>query len=331
MKNKRILVTGATGFIGSRLVEKLDLFGYEIRCLVRKNSDISKLKKLKKIEIVYGDITQKESIKNIFKNIDVVIHLAALIDLSDFKFKEYSRINVLGLRNVVNLSLKNKVKRIIYTTTTAALGNIKKDVITEEDKGIPLNDYGISKLKAEKELDCLIKKKKAPIIVLRFCHVYGPGELRDLYFIIKMMKKGIFPQIGLSKNLYPAVYIDDAVQALMKAIDGGKFGEYYNIADKKSHDLKEIRKIINEEFNKKCLFYPFLPRYPVVFMFKLFEIIFEFLGINFRIKAKNILSITSARVFSIEKAKRDLGYWPETSLRTGLRNSINWYKREGFL
>jgi len=326
-----VLVTGATGFIGSRLVPALSDKGFNIRCLVRKTSDISKLKELKNVDFFYGDITDPETISGAAQNIDTVIHLAVLGHLKKGTEEEYTRVNVKGTINVIDESISSEVKKIIVTTTTAALGIIPGRTVTEEDEGIPLNEYGRSKAMEENAVKELIKTKAAPVLMLRFSHVYGPGEQRDLHKIIKMMKKGIFPQIGLKANLYPAVYIDDVVQSIIQAMEYGRTGETYIITDNKSHDLKDIRKIVNKELGKETTLYPVIPKFLALSMVYLLEKLFSLFGKDFSYSVKNINSITARRQFSIEKAKKELHFSPRVSLEEGLHRTIEYYKRNNLI
>ena len=167
--------------------------------------------------------------------------------------------------------------------------------------------------------------------MVRLTHVYGPGENRDLFKIMKMMKKGIFPQVGIYPNLYPAVYLDDAVNGLILAMEKGRNMETYIISDNKSHDLQDIRKLVKKYLGIKNRFYPLVPKYPLLILFRILDMISKFTGIKFPATYKNISFITAGRQFCIKKAQKELGYKPCVSLDQGMKKSIDYYIKEGLL
>ena len=142
------------------------------------------------------------------------------------------------------------------------------------------------------------------------------------------MKRGIFPQVGFRPNLFPAVYLDDALKGLVLAMEKGRIGETYIISDEVSHDLRTIRKLVRKQLGIRNSLYPIFPKYPMLVMFTVLDWISDKTGIKFPASRKNIQFITAGRNFSIEKARKELGYEPAVSLEEGLRKTVEYYLQE---
>lgn len=325
----KVLVTGGTGYLGRALVPKLHKAGHKIRLLVRQSSNIDIFSGLNNIEIFYGDITRKATLKGIEKDIEYVYHLAVLGHLSTVEDdQDYFDVNTKGSLNLLRHFAGCDLKKFLYTTTSAALGAIPNQTVTEDDFITPITPYGMSKYQAELSIRKFAKKHTVPYVMVRLTHVYGPGETRDLYRIIKMIKRGIFPQVGFSPNLFPAVYIDDAVSGLMLAMEKGRIGETYIISDKTSHDTRMIRKLVRKHMGINNKLYPFFPKYPMLFLFSILDKFSNKTRIQFPVSRKNIQFVTAGRSFSIEKARKELGYEPMVSLDEGLKRTIEYYLQE---
>ena len=324
-----ILITGATGFIGSDLTKELCKQGYRCKCLVR---NIEKAKEIFKdyqdIEFVVGDVAKPETIQGISKDIDYVIHLAVLghSDEANLTFNDYKTVNVIGTENLLNELTTNPVKRVVCFSSSAAVGLVKSKNITENTACNPQTPYGISKRESDLLINRCVKKLNLPIITLRFTHIYGPGDTRDFLKIVKLVKKGVFPIVGFKENLYPAVYKSDAINSILLALKNGKVPELYNISDSESHNLRLVAKFIKNELGIKRI--PlWTPKYPTLLTLK----IIQFLKIKFPVSHKNIQFITSGRRYSIDKAKDELGFEPRVNLKEGITKTIQWYKKEGLI
>jgi nucleoside-diphosphate-sugar epimerase len=267
------------------------------------------------------------------QDIDVVIHLAVLGHLDEGKQGEdaFYTVNVQGTKNILEECIISKPKRIICFSSTAAIGIPKEDFIDESTPLRATNPYGKSKKESDELILSFIKKYNLPIITLCFPHIYGPGEERDFLKIIRMIKKGIFPQVGFSPNLYPSVYISDAVDAICLCLKKGRIREKYVIADDDPHDLRVIRKLVLKYLGKKRKIYPIIPKHISIYFVYAMESIFGLFGVVLPIKSRNLKSISAGRRLSIGKAKRELGFIPKVDLEEGIRHTIEWYKKENLL
>jgi dihydroflavonol-4-reductase len=329
----KIYITGATGFVGSSLLPQLLDQGHAITCLMRSPERYNSSPIFSKCNLVKGDIIERDSLKETMQDIDVVIHLAVLGHLDEAKQGKdvFNAVNVQGTKNVLEECVISKPKRILCFSSTAAIGIPKVDLIDENTPLRATNPYGKSKKESDESIFSFIKKYNLPIVTICFPHIYGPGEERDFLKIIRMIKKGIFPQVGFSPNLYPSVYISDAIDAICLALKKGRVGEKYIIADDDPHDLRVIRKIVLKYLGKERKFYPIIPKYISIYFLYTMEFIFSLFGTVPPIKARNLKSISAGRRLSIEKAKRELGFKPKINLEEGIRRTIEWYKKENLL
>ena len=328
-----ILVTGGTGFIGSHLVDTLVSKGEDVRVLIRKTSKVEKFKN-RGVDFVYGDITDKITLKGIARDVDVVYHLAArghVSAISDAAYREFREVNVKGTKNLAEECSNHPISKFIHFSSTAAMGLIEKPVVDESTPCRPSTPYQKSKYDSEKMILNYWRTRNLPVVLIRPSMVFGPGgESSEFLKICRIINKGIFPQIGKGKNLTPIVYVDDVVQAAILAANMGIPGETYLITSGKSYELSVIAKRIADQLGVKRVNY----RMPVsiamsgAFIIELLARIFNFSPI---ITRQNIMSTITDRVFSINKAKRELGYEPGVSLEEGIKRTIDWYIENNIL
>jgi nucleoside-diphosphate-sugar epimerase len=327
------LVTGGTGFIGSHLVDILVSKGEDVRLLVRKTSKIDKFKN-PGVDFVYGDITDKDTLKGIAKDVDIVYHLAAMghvSAISDVAYQNFIAVNVNGTKNLADECSNHPISKFIHFSSTAAMGLIEKPIVDESTPCRPSTPYQKSKYDSEKMILNYWRTRNLPVVIIRPSMVYGPGgESSEFLKICRIINKGIFPQIGKGKNLTPIVYVDDVVRAAIMAAERGIPGETYLITSENSYKLRVIAKLVADQLGVKRVNH----RMPVsiamsgAFIIELFARIFNFTPI---VTPQSIKSAITDRVFSIDKAKRELGYKPEVSLEDGIKRTIDWYVKEGIL
>jgi len=196
-----ILVTGGTGFVGENLTKKLLNKSNKLRCLVRKSSITENLQKFG-VEIIEGDISNYNSLDKATKNIDIVYHCAALV--TDWApINEFVRINLDGTRNLIEESIKNKVKKFIYISSNDAIWSFNDHNDLTEEHPYPINylhPYCKTKAEAEKIVLYFSKLKKINSIIIRPYLVWGPGDRVILPRIVQLALRGDLPIIGNRKN-----------------------------------------------------------------------------------------------------------------------------------
>jgi len=327
-------VTGASGFVGGHLIEELVRKGYEVRGMVRKTSDVSLLKQLD-VEIAYADLTQPETLVEVVKGVDAVIHLAAYYTFYGKK-ELYRLVNVEGTENLAKLSLKNGVKRFIYCSSTEAIGPVKNPPGDENTEPNPQFEYGRSKLQAELKVREL-SRYGLKYTIVRPSGIYGPRNVDDVayWFITTYAKGGLASKIivGSGTNLVQFAHVKDVVQGFTLVLERWDVSEnqIYIVSEDRAYTYLEVYKILSEILCKEPPKYHVNPKLAKALL--LFAEVYDRLrgGENFMYRVKVVDAVTSDRAYSVEKAKRELGYMPKYDLRRGLYETIEWYRSNGFL
>ena len=324
----KTLVTGGTGFVGRYLVRELISQGSSCRLLIRPTSDTSWLNGTEDVELWEGDLTRPHTLVGIAKRVDYVFHLAAeghVSAMSEEAFNHFTRINVEGTKNLLSGCKNHAVKKFVHFSSTAAMGLIKKKLVDESDAPRPTTPYQKSKLKSEQVALQLGKDFGVPTVAVRPCMIYGMNGKGEFYKICRLMRKGMFPKVGRGRNLTPLVHVKDVVQGAIKGAENGIAGEVYLLASDCSIDLNEMRSLVMEAWGTKAI-YPYVPVWFMFFVAWCFELLAELNGKAPIATTQNVASTVWDRQFSIEKAKRELGYVPNINFRDGIFETVNWFK-----
>lgn len=333
--NNATLVTGGSGFIGSHLVSALLSKANRPRCLVRKKDDIAYLKSLG-VELVFGDLLDKASLKEAVRGVDTIYHLAAKVrPLNLFERVKgnsniYLETNLQGTKNLVEVCQAEKIRRFIYFSSIAAVG--PGTVLTEDSVPHPVTDYGKSKLEAEKHLLQLFKSSGFPVMIIRPGMTYGPGG-KAILILSRFIKTGFFPFIGDGLNLMPVCYVDDLVRATLLVAENGKAGEIYFVIEN-SYMIRELIEIIARAINKKflSLYVPKNIAFGGVLIKGLCE---KMLGLKFSpffidLSKEAVLSCVSDWTYN-GKIRNELGYLPSVNLEKGIDLTVKWYRENGLI
>ncbi|MGE9294003.1 MAG: NAD-dependent epimerase/dehydratase family protein [Puniceicoccales bacterium] len=327
---KTILVSGATGFIGKQLVPALRQAGWEVTALVRDTAKAAQVPELIGSRLVSGDLADIQSLQQAITGCEYVAHLAVLghVNKEGTTEDKYQQVNAVGTSNMLEACLASGVKKIICCSTTAAIGTPDGNVIDESSPLRPITPYGRSKKAAEGVIQTYVRDRSAPVVTLVFPHVFGPGDVRDFLKIVRMIKKGIFPQIGSQPNYFPACYLSEAVSGIILALDKGQPGERYMIADDDPHDLRDIRRYVRTELGlRPDAYYPQAPKWMILLAAHTIEKTFSLMGKVPPVRPSNIKNLALSRRVDISKAKRELGFSHSTSLETAIKEMIAWYQQ----
>lgn len=260
----RIFVTGADGFIGSHLVERLVKNKYKVTalCLYNTNSSIgsmANIKKniLKKINITFGDIRDISFINDIVKKNDLIINLAALISIpySYVNPNSYVTTNINGTFNILE-SCRIYNKRLIHTSTSEIYGNVKKFPISEKEIPLSQSPYAATKIAADQLALSYYKSYNLPVTIVRPFNTFGPRQSARAIIptIISQALKRDIIKLGLIKTKRNFNYIDSTIDGYTAAIKSRKgIGEIINIGSEFEVSIEDLVKIISKNMNKKLV------------------------------------------------------------------------------
>jgi len=320
------LVTGGTGFIGSHLVEALLQQGVQVRCLVRKESDLKWLKGLP-VEIASGDCSDRVSLKDAVREIDEVFHLAGVTKA--MKEKTFFEVNASGTANLIEacLEVNPGIRRFIYLSSQAAAGPCRNgDKKKEADHCEPVSAYGRSKRRGE-EL-ALARADKIPLVILRPPGVYGPRD-RDFYALFKWVSKRIKPCFSGKVSL---CYVQDVIQAILLAAESGtKSGEIYFLSDGVDYLMREVGDVFAQTMGVTPFSVP-VPRW-LIFGVASFSESLSRLSRKPSLISKGMAEqmVEKNWTCDITKARTMLGFQPQFQLSQGARLTYQWYKSQKWL
>jgi nucleoside-diphosphate-sugar epimerase len=325
----KTLVTGATGFIGTHLVRTLVAQGRDIRCLVRKNSDIKYLRDLG-VELFYGDLLHKDSLKDIAKDVNIVYHLAG--EVYSNLCRDFYRVNYNGTRNLVAVCLPERIEKFFYLSSIAAVGpNREKNILLDEQTPCrPADAYGRSKLKAEQLLMEFFKNDGFPIIIGRPPTVYGPGgQSKIIKKILHRVQNGRQVIVGNKNNLRSMCYIDNLIQGMLATEHcNNAIGETYFFADARPYTFTEIFQTVAQQAGivLKEAHLPGFIGSICGFSFKTLSLI-GFYSLPLYMAWHMVLDMAC----EISKAKEQLNYLPYIDIKEGIKKSIKYFLKKEFV
>lgn len=325
----KVLVTGATGFIGKNLVRVFSKEGFKLKALARKSSKVQALKQ-KGVEIFYGDVTNPRSLSGLIDNeVSEVYHAVGILGQWGRPEKDYWQINVKGTENVLRACKNKKIDRFVHFSSAGVIGPVRNPPATETMPEKPSDIYELTKFKGEQSVKKFCQKEKIPYTVIRPEFCYGPQDLHVLK-LFKAINKGRFFIIGNGQTFLHPTYIDDLVQAVIKLRKTKKtLNQTYLIAGPKPLTVNEIASTIARALNQK------VPPHIPLFAAKRTAFLFEILGRIFRITPPLTLAqvnfFTQNRAFSTQKALKDFGFKPQIEFDQGVKKTISWYRQKGYL
>jgi len=334
----KILITGASGFIGSHLVETLleqKIPLENIRLLIPEKEPLANLPNLK-FDVVRGDIKNIKDVKRAVRGVDMIYHLAALtIDGGKYYTKkEYAKVNVMGTQNLLNACKNMKIKKFIFFSSIAVYGlpawagDIKN--WNENQPKNPREIYGESKLKAEGKIVEAHEKWGIPYVILRPTSVYGPRDKRNLLELYKAIKKHLFLYIGNGWNKMDYVFVKDVAQAAYLAGISKQTNGNYIIGCGKPLSLNEVAFFVANSINTTV---PSLhiPKTIAYLGSYIVERVSKFFGIAPMLFPARVKVMTRDCYYDIAKAKKELGYKPNFSFEKGTQITGEWLTKNNLL
>ena len=319
-------VTGGTGFIGQTLVRKLVEVGKKVRVVARASSQVDDLVRLP-VEIVRAELSEPDSLRQALSGCQQLYHLAAYARNWAPETETFYRINVEGLRNILEASIESSLKRVVYVSSSVANGpslNGSVSESTQRDSLPYFTEYEKSKALSEKIIPAYLDRG-LEIVVAKPTRVYGPGKLTEANSVTRMIRSYLKYRVCLILNqgreIGNYVYIDDVVEGLKLMMEKGRSGEDY-ILGGENISLGGLFDTLEEVSGKGAL------RIKISIPLALTTAGFE----SWKAKALGLYPfITESWVrtflqnwsFSHEKASQELGYQPK-DLKEGLQLTCKW-------
>jgi len=321
--SKKILITGANGFLGSAITKLALKKGYKVSVLVRKNSNLDNLMMFKsKINFFYGDLRNKDDLHEPIKEVDVIFHVGADYRLWSRKPSEIYDTNVHGTENIALSALKLK-KKLVYTSSVAALG-LDKDggnEATRVEFNQMVGDYKKSKYLAEKIIEKLVKKNLKVIIVNPSTPI-GPGDIKPTptgKIILDVLKRKMPAYVDTGLNF---VHVDDVAEGHFLALKKGKIGEKY-ILGGENLNFKDFLDIVSETGNVPKVKCKINFKYLIPLAFLNEFVCKFFISRNPSLTVDSLKMSSKKMFFSSMKAKNKLGYRPRP-VKNAIKDAVNW-------
>lgn len=310
---KKILVTGAGGFIGSHLCESLVSKGHKVKAMVRYNSrncwgwlENSLCKK--KIEVVSGDIRNYDSVKKALEGADLVFHLAALIGIP-YSYQtpdSYVDTNVKGTLNVLQAARELKVRKVICASTSEIYGTAQFIPITEKHPINPQSPYAASKAAADFMALSFYRSFSAPVSIARLFNAYGPRQSARAVIptiITQILSGAKNIKLGFIDSVRDFTFVKDTVDGLLKEGESNQgVGEIINFGSNNEITIRDLVGLIAKLLGKKISI------------------------VAVKMRKRPIESEVRRLVADSSKAKKILGWSPKHTLESGLQETIKWFK-----
>lgn len=317
---KKVLVTGASGFVGSHICEVLHEAGYEVHALVRASSSRRWLDH-PWLNIHSAELFDRRAVASILENVDAVVHNAGTL------WGDYHRVNTEATRVMAEECIRAGVSKLVYVSSLAAGGPCAGPYPRDgNEPDVPISPYGHSKKDAEIVLQSLAFNIN--VLVLRFPMIFGPRDAQTLR-LFRTFKMFINPSVGLRRRYISVIYVRDAARCVVAALQAGvPSGSVYNVSDGRSYTFNDLYKIVGKVWGRWAL------RIPLPFALLMFG---SWL-VNDLLKGKTAFNPDQIGMFrerywlvSPDKAIRELDWRSATDIREGIRETIDWYKEHGWL
>lgn len=323
----KVLITGANGFVGARLCRKFLTESFQVIAGVRQNADLTNLSGLD-INYRYGDIVNPETLSEMVKETDYIIHNAGVTKAKTNS--GYFIVNELGTENIFEAIKQHnpQIKKVVYISSLAAGGPSFGKPVIESDEPRPITTYGRSKLAGENK--AVSYKDSFPVAAVRPPGVYGPGD-KEIFSFFQTLSMRIKPYIGDTSRKIQLVHVDDLCSGVfLAATKNTQSGSVYYIAENRAYSMKELVLTLQKAIGKSAI-----PLYLPGSLFKviaqLSKIAFKLVGATPMLTPEKAGELLASWEVSTAKAEKELGFKSEISFENGAKETYEWYKKEGWL
>ncbi len=325
----RVALTGATGYTGGRLLTALLKRGDEVTALVRPGAAGERVEAAG-ARVVVGDLSSVPALRQLVDGAEGVLHVAAVYRTAGHPAGYYREVNVLGTQRLLEAARAAGVGRFVHTSTVGVHGHVAHPPADESSPIAPGDVYQETKAEAEALALRFGRENGLPVAVVRPGAIYGPGETR-LLKLFRAIARGRYAVVGNGRSFYHPVYIDDLVSGFLLALERPEaVGESFIVAGARYASQIELAELIARHTDGRV--FPWrIPAAPIQWAGALCEAVCVPLGIEPPLHRRRVDFWTKSRAFSIEKARRLLGYAPAIDLEEGIARTAAWYRQAGWL
>ena len=279
---------------------------------------------------VEGDLRERAAVERLVEGTDVVVHVAAVYRTAGHPDAYYRDVNVGGTERLLEAAARAGVRRFVHTSTVGVHGDVRNPPADEAAPIAPGDVYQATKAEAEALALAFQRQRGVPVVVVRPAAIYGPGETR-LLKLFRAIARGRYAIVGSGRAFYHPVYIDDLLQGYLLALDRpDAVGEAFILAGPRYVTQRELADLVARHTGGRVL--PFrVPAAPLRWAGALVEAVCVPLGLEPPLHRRRVEFWTKSRAFSIDKARRVLGYDPRVDVEEGVARTARWYREAGWL
>lgn len=315
---KRALITGATGFVGRSLCEKMLNSGWLVRGTVRSGKYLTGIPT--GVEIVQiqsiGPTTDWSLVLN---GVGVVVHLAARVHVMNDTVADplaaFREVNVVGTERLARMAAASGVKRFVFLSSVKVNGEGGNRPYTEQDISAPEDAYGVSKWEAEQALRKIAAETGLEVVIIRPPLVYGPGVKANFLRMLGVINRGILLPLASINNRRSLIYLENLVDAIITCINHPKAaGQTYQVSDGEDVSTPELIRRVAAALGRPARLFPFPPS------------LLRFAGKLFG-KSDAVERLVGLLTIDNSKIRRELGWKPPYTMEQGLKETAEWFKR----
>jgi nucleoside-diphosphate-sugar epimerase len=324
----KVLVTGASGFLGSHVVERLAARGEQVRALVRKTSNRKHLERLPNVELFEGSVEQIDRMREAVEGVDAVVHAAGIIKARSTD--EFFAINVGGTSNVVQAARGRGLRRFVLVSSLEACGPSSTGAAVSVDQESPVTAYGRSKLASEKVV--LAVKDEMPVTILRPGAIYGPRD-NEILEAFRSIQRGLLPLVagGLAKGVW--IYATDCAEACIRAIEADvPSGRIYFVDDGCGPiELKRMLADAEAALGRSALVRASLPVPLLMAVARGLEVFGRVTNRPVMLTREKANMLLQDWICDSSETQRDLGWRAQVPWSEGVKRAVAWYRENGWL